>query len=158
MQCKHMLTDLNVFFLQIYPDPLCSSSLLSFLGRMSPTLQQETGKSHLLQRWDFTSRPILFTWIFYSVTWLQFSSAWYIIKLLTDDPYIACMYRWWAAWTLIPAGTVLQCGSRGPDRKLSRTWPPWCESFWFSSTNLPATNRPGSSSTGMECQRDSSDR
>lgn len=25
--------------------------------------------------------------------------------------------RWWAAWTLTPAGTVPRCGSRDPDRK-----------------------------------------
>lgn len=66
--------------------------------------------------------------------------------------------RWWAVWTPTPAGTVLRCGCRGPDKRSSRTWHPWSGSSWSSSTSRLATSPPESSSTETVSQRASSDR
>lgn len=76
----------NFLSLVIHTDPLCSSSLSSSSGLMSLILQQEMGKSHLLQRWDFTSEKrylvnnlVFFLHLHYSYRSLPVVTKWTLL-------------------------------------------------------------------------------
>ncbi len=110
------------------------------------------GKNINLQNLKSYPRYVLESW-----TAVDISQIFHIVFLLLLTSNLL-LNRWWAAWMLTPAGTALPSVFRSLDRRWFRTWHLWCESCSSSSTSPPTTNPPESSSTGMVCLRDSSDR